>query len=86
MGVILYWMEFLFIIPFYKEPPGEGASNSEIAAFYTANRTDILGVLLFAAALRSVLARPGTGGLRAFSPTSPSLVPSSPSRYTLSPS
>lgn len=72
VGVVLYLMEFLFIIPFYKEPPREGASTGEIAAFYAANRTDILayvagvsaailGVVLFAAALRSVLRQAGGG-------------------------
>lgn len=72
VGVILYLMEFLFIIPFYKEPPGEGAPAGELAVFYAANRTDILiyvagvsaailGVVLFAAALRSVLRQAGGG-------------------------
>lgn len=92
LGVVIYLLEFAFIIPFYKEPPPAGSANSEIAAFYAANRTDILactagvsvailGVLLFAAALRDVLRQAGAGLPRASSQTSPSPAPSSPSRW-----
>lgn len=72
-GTILFLMELIFIIPFYKAPPGKGASAGELAAFYAAQRTDILtwafgvsaailGVLLFAAALRGVLRQAGGAG------------------------
>jgi hypothetical protein len=72
VGVVVYLMEFIFIIPFFREPPEAGMPASEIAAFYAANRTDILtyvagvsaailGVLLFATALRSVLRQVGGG-------------------------
>jgi hypothetical protein len=66
LGVIIYLMEFAFIIPFYKEPPRTDSTNSELLAFYAANRTDILiyvagvsaailGRIVFAAGLRDVL-------------------------------
>lgn len=66
LGVIIYLLEFAFIIPFYKEPPGAGSTNSQLADFYAANHTSILiyvvgvsaailGRILFAAVLRDVL-------------------------------
>lgn len=66
LGVIIYLLEFAFIIPFFKEPPGAGSTNSELANFYATNQTSILiyvvgvsaailGRILFAAGLRDVL-------------------------------
>lgn len=75
LGVVIYLLEFAFIIPFYKEPPGAGSTNSELLTFYAANRTDILiyvagvsaailGRIIFAAGLRDVLRQiPGARAL-----------------------
>lgn len=65
LGVIIYLLEFAFIIPFAKTP-GAGNTNSQLADFYAANHTSILiyvagvsaailGRILFAAVLRDVL-------------------------------
>jgi hypothetical protein len=78
LGVIIYLLEFAFIIPFYKEPPGAGSTNSQLADFYAANHTSILiyvagvsvailGRILFAVALRDVLRQvPGVRALMDF--------------------
>lgn len=72
LGVIIYLLEFAFIIPFAKTPPGAGSTTGELADFYAANHTSILiyaagvsaailGRILFVAALRDVLRQiPGT--------------------------
>lgn len=78
LGAIFYLLEFAFIVPFAKTPPGAGSTNSELADFYVANHTSILiyvagvsaailGRILFAAALRDALRQiPGTRTLMDF--------------------
>ncbi len=66
VGVVWYLLEFAFIIPFFREPPGAGAAPEELVAFYSDNRTAItimavgvsaaiIGRIAFAVGVRSVL-------------------------------